>query len=89
MTGYEYSTRTIDWQGQYHLISVHPLVLWFLCMGVILIAARRAAIALRTRNREMTMRCIECGYDLRSGHERCPECGRVVVQNEATRSISS
>jgi hypothetical protein len=79
MTGYEYSTRTLDWQGQYHLISIHPLVLWFFCVAIILIAARRAAIARRARMRELTMLCIECGYDLRGGHERCPECGTVVV----------
>jgi hypothetical protein len=89
MTGYEYSTRTLDWQGQYHLVSVHPIVLWFLCVGVILVATRRAAISLRTRNRERSMRCVECGYDLRSGHERCPECGRVVALDAAVRTEAS
>jgi hypothetical protein len=35
--------------------------------------------ALVHRRRRRRGRCIQCGYDLRGGSNRCPECGHLVV----------
>jgi hypothetical protein len=45
--------------------AVWPVV-WWLHVAHARVAGRRRATGL----------CVACGYDLRAGHSRCPECGR-------------
>ncbi|MCL2641683.1 MAG: hypothetical protein FWD53_12615 [Phycisphaerales bacterium] len=38
-------------------------------------------IALLQRRRHQQGLCVTCGYDLRGGHSRCPECGSATPGN--------
>jgi hypothetical protein len=58
------------WLRVYH---GHALLLALLPTAAVLLPRLRAR--LRTRLRASTGRCVSCGYDLRAGHDRCPECG--------------
>lgn len=52
---------------------------WAIAVVLSALPVLRALIVLRAvrrrRSRVRNGQCTECGYDLRSGHERCPECG--------------
>jgi len=50
-------------------------VLIVLPAGIIRWMSRRDSIREERFRRGL---CLTCGYDLRGGHERCPECGRAV-----------
>jgi hypothetical protein len=51
------------------LVAAAPLAAW----------APTFLRARRRRRRRIRGRCVDCGYDLRGGNERCPECGAAVV----------
>ena len=40
------------------------------------------AVRLERRRKRRLGLCRVCGYDLRAGHDRCPECGAVVSRGE-------
>jgi hypothetical protein len=48
---------------------------WFLVCASGLLPVSRCVMAIAHRGRVRQGLCAECGYDLRSGHARCPECG--------------
>ena len=51
--------------------------LWIIAVPLALFPARRL-LAARARRRRLRLRlCPTCGYDLRAGPGRCPECGAV------------
>lgn len=39
---------------------------------------------IRAKRNHHTSFCSQCGYDLRGGHERCPECGKLIPQEKQT-----
>ena len=54
-----------------------------LMLCLLALAASSPAVVHLWKTRSLKKRrergeCIRCGYDLRSGHEKCPECGRVI-----------
>jgi hypothetical protein len=53
-------------------------------------AAAREARRLAAELRKITppTHCRQCGYDLRGGHERCPECGTVVKALDGERLLN-
>jgi hypothetical protein len=72
-------------------IPAHPvrLPLWSL-LGVcaapsIWMSSGALILRLRRRRRQLLGLCMRCGYDLRSGHGVCPECGTPFKLNDHGR----
>jgi len=51
---------------------------WFGLMAWSLVRWRVEARDFDRRERRSKGLCTECGYDLRGGHVRCPECGHPI-----------
>lgn len=75
---------------------VHDLELEFRYWLAALLAAAPPAAwapaflrARRRRRRRLRGRCVNCGYDLRGGNERCPECGAPAAVQGTTRGFSN
>jgi hypothetical protein len=63
--------------GSFSFLSV-PF--WFLLLLALLAPGLWLVSRVRRRLRPKAGRCARCGYDLRAGHDRCPECGESVPQ---------
>jgi hypothetical protein len=61
--------------------------LWFIVPMLAMLPAARLFVLIRNarrrRRRLRANQCLACGYDLRGGHERCPECGGVVMARDS------
>lgn len=55
--------------------------LWPLALAGILPTIKLAVLSYRRRTVNRSEHCRQCGYDLRATPDRCPECGRVPVNN--------
>ena len=51
--------------------------LWSLASLCLIVPARWVLQRRRDHRRRRDARCVDCGYDLRGGPDRCPECGAV------------
>jgi hypothetical protein len=73
----------------------HVARTWWLVMPYLQLAAVaamfpvvRVLMVLHVRYRQRRGQCQQCGYDLRSTPDRCPECGMVAaVEREAVRRV--
>jgi len=61
---------------------------WFLVLLFVVMPARKIYRWQRSQRRRQRGLCEGCGYDLRGGGERCPECGKVVGANLQEQPIS-
>jgi hypothetical protein len=75
--------------GEEHLWYTHDLTLSFvwtivslLIVMVFMLTARLLVYSLRAHNRELALRCPDCGYPYTAAVGRCPECGHVYTEYE-------
>jgi hypothetical protein len=64
--------------GEYHYAAFLPA--WFVFATSVVLPLSRALHAARSKEPDRRGFCPACGYDLRATPERCPECGRVSVE---------
>jgi hypothetical protein len=79
-TGYQYSALSYTYRsGQYHLVRVNSLLV-LAASGIGVVSLARKIMRGRRRRKWLADGCCAaCGYDLRAGHEVCPECGTAVA----------
>lgn len=54
---------------------------WLLVLAFGAWPMRRIYLWERSRRRKKRGLCVSCGYDMRGGGEKCPECGRTIANS--------
>lgn len=67
--------------GKIELISI-SFPLWMMLITFWAVAVLSIMRWWKTKNRVTRGCCFACGYDLRGGHDVCPECGRQTLRIE-------
>ncbi len=65
--------------GTSHRVYTIWFPVWFVVVALAMPGGRRIVRSIRARRRFGQGRCANCGYDLRGGNDRCPECGAETV----------
>lgn len=82
---FESESRPVPPGSHAVIVVPHWAMAFLLLIPPATVAARRSRAFLRRRRH----RCATCGYDLRAGPERCPECGTATAGAAAAAASRS